>query len=271
MDKGRSAAINRKGSLCLGLLFCLLAVFGAGAAEAAEAAYHPYFVKKLEMVAASGAYENWTDAQRAELDALRKSLGMPEPIQEEAALSEGHLSREEARRIGMAALEAEGGLPEGALQDAGVLSRTFVPAEPDALPIWIFYVSPRGAELPLNCSVEVESPTGQILSTYVGESEEDMRREILRMLEPGDISPEEAEEIARAYMKENLLGYRGLDAKGLDCFYVYARLIVQDELGRVYDFHFNPLDGELVDYFGSYTVCVDPQTGIVWEGLRGNG
>ena len=261
--------MKSKKMVSLGL--CLMLLLGCAFAEYEDEGYHQYMMKKLQMVADHGVYENWTPAQREELDAFRESVGISKAPEEEIFVPEGHLSLEEALEIGRVALEQEVGLPAGSLSDAGVAPVGSPEEGFEPYSSWLLLLYPKNPELPYNYMVEVESTMGRVVNMVTEDFEQSEREDTLRLQEPGDISMEEAVEIARAHIRTSLPGHNGLKEDGFALFYAHGRLAINDEMGRIYDIHFDPMDRELVSYFGSYSVCIDPQTGLVWEGGRGNG
>ena len=263
---------KRRMLLVLLAMACLLLAAESAGAENSERAY-PYMVRKLEMVYENGQYEFWTLEQKAELDALAQSLQLKEENGRVHVLPAAeHLTVEQAREAAEAVLGQRFHVDADTLKHSEMLPEFL---SEGGNPFW---------RIILQDSSVFTGETGSYIANIDAVTGEAGYCEILPYqsfwkfdgqapltLVPGDISTEKAVEIAYQTILENHLGARGLDERLLNLYTPYVGTFEDDELGRILYVEYNPNDGELFDYFGAYTVIIDPHTGIVWRSGRSNG
>jgi len=256
------------------LLFTQASALALDTAEGqADSAMHQYMVRRVETVARLGMYGSWPVEEKAALDAFRLELGLMEwnsPVR--SLPDEPHLTQEDALRLVKDVIAQEYQVYEDQLE--GFLVEYEFLAMQNGMSSWWRlllqseeHVSPYSAYL-----VELDSPSGDVL-LHAGQESWLIGMWQIRFdsTEEDDISPEEAERIAREHVLEMGIGINGLDEHVLSCYHAHIQLWDDTDMGRVYFVELNPLDGEVFNYFGAYNVFIDPKTGIVWDGYKGNG
>lgn len=174
------------------------------------------------------------------------------------------VSQKDARRIAEETIVREFGVSQAELAQWRV-EYTFYRVPVDAEWHLLFLPKEKPLDAPYDMYyVELFSPSGEVF--YFREEQGDDRifgGEGLEILEPDDISEEEAVEIAR---KAVLAAFAEKDRLTEDVFRdfaVGAGFMQSDEFGRVWTVSFVSSDEIIYNFFGSYDVYVSPKTGEV--------
>ena len=259
---------------CL-LLVCLLLSLGTALAQGnagEEDSTFQYMVKRLEGVVTLGAYETWTPEQKADLDEIKKGTPLitaetPVHIRPTPEL----LSQEEAQNAAMAAIAAQYRVKDADWGKFRVDYELLAIENSSREPWWRISLQAYEVISPYSAYVvELNAKTGEVSFVDGGESWL-IPYEGNRTPQPGDITREEAVKIAWDYVVENALGYNGLTEELLGKFDVDFIIFIYDDWGRVFNVEFHPRDSELFNYFGTYGAMIDPITGVIVSGGKGNG
>ena len=266
---------NKRIWVCLLVLLCALGVQAGALAtqEPPEENRYQYYSKRVEMISRLGKYGIWPEEEKAALDTLRVELGLTDGDEALHVLpGEGDLSREEARKLAIDAIVEKYQMDAAVLEEFEVWYDFCALPSATNKPWWKLLLQATTPVDPFSAfEVEIASPEGSIAycqegySTLVAFDMDELPAEA------DDISVEEAARIAWDYVAENHLGYNGLQKEDVYHFTPMVQIYVDNDMGRIYWVELNPQDEQVFSYFGSYNVFIDPKTGIVWEGGKGNG
>lgn len=266
--------IHPKKKLCALLAACLLLAQGVALALEQDPTYL-YMVRRAEMVHDLGRYYTWSLEQKAALDAYRTSLGLAGPSDPVHAIpSPQDIPQEQALRLAWDAIEERSDISRAQLADFHVEYNFMASQDGSLTPYWsLLLQDAQGTqEIPPAFLLEIESPSGQVKTweervSLLPESPAEPLAP-----QPGDIPPEQAVQIAFEYALAHYDPSVGMTSEILQNFTPNILLYGESQDGgRSYWIEFNPLDYELFNYFGPYSVWVDCRDGTVLDGGRGNG